>query len=198
MEQSPSNEENEVGRGSPEQESSGIVPRIYASSLSDYNAGHLHGAWIEAAQDEEALAAAIAEMLKLSTEPHAEEFAIFDYDGFWPLRLAEQESLADVSRIARGIAEHGPAFAHYANLVDPDQLDAFEDCYLGHYEDLESYAESFLDDLGFREELDRVVPELIAPYVSFNVGAFARDMELSGSIATSEGDGGIYVFDPVF
>lgn len=198
MEQQPNNQENPSGPARPEKEQREVVARIYVASLSDYNAGHLHGAWVDAAQDEEQLWAAVNDMLAASRELHAEEFAIFDYDGFWPLRLGEYESLANVSRIARGIAEHGPAFAHFANLDDVDDLDSFEDHYIGHFENLETYGESVLDDFGFEEELEKLTPDLIAPYVSVDVPAFARDLELSSIIATSAGDGGIYVFRGAF
>ena len=32
-------------------ESTGPSPRIYVASLSDYNAGRLHGVWIDAAEE---------------------------------------------------------------------------------------------------------------------------------------------------
>src|SRR5713101_9164870 len=78
-------------------------PRIYVASLSDYNAGRLHGAWINANQEPEELQAAISAMLAKSKEPIAEEWAIHDYEGFEPLRLSEYESIEHVSRIAHGI-----------------------------------------------------------------------------------------------
>src|SRR5580704_284540 len=64
-------------------------PRIYVASLSDYNAGRLHGAWISAAQTAEELSESVQEMLNSSPSPGAEEFAIHDFDGFGPLRLNE-------------------------------------------------------------------------------------------------------------
>ena len=38
------------------------TPRIYVASLSDYNAGHLHGRWIDADQDPDAIREEIAAM----------------------------------------------------------------------------------------------------------------------------------------
>ncbi len=174
------------------------TPRVYVASLSDYNAGRLHGAWIEADQEDEELAADIQRMLEASSEPVAEEWAIHDYEGFGPLRLGEYEDLAVVGKIGRGIAEHGPAYAHWAGIVgtgDTDELDRFEDVYLGHYESVVAYAEELLDDLGYFDLVERAVPEHMQPYVTVNVEGFARDLELSGDITTSEGDGGVYVFD---
>jgi len=52
--------------------------RIYVASLSDYNAGRLHGAWIDATQDADEIEAEVQEMLAASPEPIAEEWAIHD------------------------------------------------------------------------------------------------------------------------
>jgi antirestriction protein len=175
------------------------LPRIYAASLSDYNAGRLVGAWLDAAVEAGELAAGVQAMLASSPTPGAEEWAIHDYEGFGPLRLDEYESLETVASVARGIAEHGPAFAHFAALVGPsdsDELARFDDAYLGHAESLTAYAEALLDDLGYRSQIEAAVPEHLQPYIRFDIEGFARDLELSGDITTSDGDGGVYVFDP--
>jgi antirestriction protein len=176
-----------------------LVPRIYVASLSDYNDDRLVGEWLDAAVESNELAAGVQAMLTASPTPRAEEWAIHDYEGFGPLHLEEYESLETVATVARGIAEHGPAFAHYAALVgtsDAEELARFEDAYLGHAESAAAYAEELWDDLGYRSRIEAAVPEYLQPYVSFDVAGFARDLELSGDIATSEGDGGVYVFDP--
>src|SRR5579884_2064992 len=86
---------------SPEQRQV-LTPRIYVASLTDYNAGRLYGAWLDAAQDADELHDAVARMLHASPEPVAEEYAIHDYEGFGPLRLDEFTDLDTVSRLARG------------------------------------------------------------------------------------------------
>ena len=190
-------EDNQATEGSGEQ-APAFVPRIYIASLSDYNAGRLHGAWIDAAADSEELAQSIQAMLKTSPEPGAEEWAIHDYEGFGPLRLEEYESLETVSGIALGLAEHGPAFAHWAALIDTNDREAlgrFGDAYLGHWDSLTAYAEELLDDLGVYRQIEEALPEHLQPYVMIDVEGMARDMELGGQITTSEGDGGVYIFD---
>lgn len=47
-------------------------PRIWVASLSDYNNGHLHGVWIDAAQDVDAIHDEIAAMLRDSKYPNVE------------------------------------------------------------------------------------------------------------------------------
>ena len=173
-------------------------PRIYVASLSDYNAGRLHGVWLNAAQEPEQLAEAVQAMLRASPEPWAEEFAIHDYEHFGPLHLDEYESLDTISMLAKGVVEHGPAFAHWVTLIgtrEPEALARFETAYLGHFDSLTKYGEHILDDFGLRQEFEESVPELLSGYVNIDVTAFARDLELSGNIKTSEGGGGVYVFE---
>jgi antirestriction protein len=202
MEQTPSEQDDGGQQERPEDDQERPAPQVYVASLSDYNDGRLHGAWVNAAKQPEELHEEVTKMLARSPIPGAEEFAIHDYEGFGPLRLSEYESLETVALIGRGIAEHGPAFAHWAELVgtnEPDVLDKFEDHYEGHAESVEAYAEQLLDDMGFGSDFDLAgqLPASLQPYVRFDVKGFARDLELSGDIMTSEGDGGIYVFRPL-
>jgi len=184
------------GEGVPghEREARPDRPRIYAASLSDYNNGRLHGAWIDADQDREAIGEAIDEMLAGSHYGPAEEFAIHDAEGFGPVRLSEYESLEDIAQLGRGIAEHGPAYAYMAAHLDRAewyQLDRFEDCYIGHWPSLAEYAEQFLEDLGF--DLDEIGPEMLQPYISVDLDAFARDLA-DDYLTAEDPDGGVYVF----
>ncbi len=49
------------------------TPRIYVACLASYNAGRLHGAWIDAHQEPEAITAEVWKMLASSPTLHAEE-----------------------------------------------------------------------------------------------------------------------------
>ena len=169
-------------------------PRIYVASLSDYNAGRLHGAWINANQDAEDLQEAINQMLSRSKEPIAEEWAIHDYEGFGPLHLSEYESIDHISRLALGIVEHGIAFAHWADYLGSSQwdyLERFHESFQGQWSTTVEFAESLLDDLGI--DIDSLVDERLLPYVSFDLDAFARDLSYDFHIV--EDDDGVYVFD---
>ncbi|HLX88444.1 MAG TPA: antirestriction protein ArdA [Acidimicrobiales bacterium] len=175
-----------------------VESRIYVASLSDYNAGRLVGVWLDAAVSSDVLAEGVQAMLAGSPSLGAEEWAIHDYEGFGPLRLSEYENLETVSAVALGIAEHGPAFAHWAALVGTSETEAlgrFEDAYLGHADSIEDYAEGLLDDLGYSEIIKSSVPDFLQPYVKLDVEGFARDLELSGDLTVSAGDGGVYVFE---
>lgn len=171
-------------------------PRVYLASLSDYNDGVLHGVWLHVDQEVEELYGAVGSMLQASTQPLAEEWAIHDYEGFGPLRLSEYESLETISRLGLGIAEHGLAFAAWADLIghDADELGRFQDTYRGHWPSVEAYAEEFLDEVGVTEALE-TIPAWLRPYMTINTEGFARDLELGGDIQTVEGDGGVWIFE---
>jgi antirestriction protein len=168
-------------------------PRIYVASLSDYNAGRLHGRWINVDDADEDVWAQLHAMLAASTEPHAEEFAIHDYDGFGPMHLDEYERIETVTKIGRGISEHGPAFAAWAQHLGSsqwDHLDRFEDVYLGEWESATDYAEQLLDDLGIVTE--SFGPQWLSPYIQMDIEAFARD--LAADVTIIQANNRVYVF----
>ena len=171
-----------------------LQPRIWVGSLADYNAGRLHGDWFDAAVSDEQLLAEVQAMLDASPEPIAEEYGIFDYDEFGAFKPGEYEDLRTITAVARGIAEHGPAYAHWAAYVgtsDEDNLDRFEETYLGQWNSIEDYAEQLLDDLGINT--DALGPEMLQPYIRLDIEAFARD--LSYELYVAEDTVGVHVFE---
>ena len=193
------NEENKGERQSNEEKQPRHErPRIYVTSLSDYNAGVLHGRWIDAARPVEELWADIEAMLAESHEPIAEEWAIHDYEYFGKVWLGEYEDLQTVSKIALGISEHGQAFAAWASMLgshEMERLDDFEEAYLGTWSSVEEYAEQLLGDLGAMTELEKIVSESLRPYVSIDIEGFARDLELGGDIMSVDDGDGVHIFD---
>ncbi len=174
-----------------------LNPRIWIASLADYNAGRLHGDWIDAAVDEQELLAAAQRILASSREPGAEEWGIFDFDEFGAFRVNEYDDLAMVAKVARGIAEHGPAYAAWAELHggDPTMLDQFEDCFLGAYDSEVDWAREGLDDAALDYELERSVADSLRPYVSIDYAALARDSQLGGDIYIERTPtGGVWIF----
>ncbi|MGJ6122351.1 antirestriction protein ArdA [Mycolicibacterium sp. Y3] len=174
-------------------------PAIYVASLADYNNGHLHGEWMDAARDPADIHADITAMLARSKEPGAEEFAIHDYEQFGTCRIHEYDGIELVSRIAKGIAEHGYAFAAWAEAHEsaPERFDDFTDSYLGHYDSTQEYADQLVDDLGLAAELAEV-PRLqsLQSYLRIDAAAMARDMEHSGALYVAPNpDGGVWLFD---
>lgn len=209
------NQPNQPTRGRPEQpgppeaaetgeQRPTLHPQIWVGSLLDYNAGILHGDWLDAAQDDEALAAEVQRILAASptmaeTGDPAEEYGIFDHEDFGLYQVQEYDQLEHVAQIARGIAEHGAAFAAWADLHDgdPNMLAGFQDAYLGEYDAASTWAETVMDDLGVREQIEQLLPEHIARYTHIDTRAWVHDAWISGDIAiVQKPDGsGVWIFD---
>jgi antirestriction protein len=184
------NTEIEGGAHSPAPSS----PRIYVACLAAYNAGRLHGRWIDADQPAEDIWNEVHTMLAGSPEPGAEEWAIHDYEGFAQLRLSEWESFERVSAIAAGIAEHGPAFAAWLSY-EPDRdltgPHAFEDAYRGEWDSLHDYAEDFADQTGLYDAAEKAG----SPYVTVDIDALERDLDIELYTVASD-HYTLYVFEP--
>lgn len=152
-----------------------LSPRIYVACLAAYNAGHLHGAWIDV-EDEETVKDAIAAMLTASPVAGAEEFAIHDYDGFGDVGIGEYEPIGQVVEIADFLRERGQLGAlvleHLGGSID-DATAALEDGYRGAFESLADYFQELTEET-------TVIPESLRPYIDYE--AMARDAELSGGV----------------
>lgn len=176
-------------------------PRVYVASLSDYNAGRLHGVWIDATDEPADICRQVEAMLARSPEWGAEEYAIHDAEGFCGLDVDEWMGLDRLHAVARLISEHPEPEAVAAwlgndpsvvdvNNADPDELaSAFDDAYRGCWSSVEEYAAEMVDSWGLLSGVD----ETVARYFDFD--AFARDLVLGGDIWTAPADGGVYVFD---
>jgi antirestriction protein len=130
-----------------EQALSDTHPRIYVACLASYNAGRLHGRWINAAQNADDIRKEIADMLNKSPEPLAEEWAIHDFEGFGEFRLSESEDIDEVAAMAAQIVEHGEAYlAALALSSNRAEADALMEEYCGQFNSDEAFAEQLLED----------------------------------------------------
>ncbi len=165
-------------------------PRIYVASLSDYNAGRLHGVWIEVT-DAETMHAEIDAMLKASPAGHAEEWSIHDTEGFEPYRVGENPDLAELAQIADGVEEHGTLFTALLNHLGSnaqETIDYLGDNYAGAHERLEDWAQEFVE-----ETTDMTgIPDVVRYHIDWE--GVARDFDLNGDIFTLEVNGGVHVF----
>ena len=175
-----------------------VSPKIWVASLSDYNAGDLHGAWVDADREPDAIWKEIDHVLRSSRQPGAEEWAVFDQEGFCSFRLSENESVERISQLGRGIARHGEPFAAFAVWAvrrhDEDLLEQFEECYLGHWESLRHFADILLEEMGWIDLLEATVPECFRRYVKFDVREWATDAWASGKLYEIEDSEGTGVF----
>jgi antirestriction protein len=162
------------------------TPKVYVACLACYNGGTLAGAWHDA---DAYLADAVDDWFgdHRETRPDHEEFAIHDHEGFGGLSIGEYDPLDTVGEIGEGIAEHGPAFAVYADIFgEPPTADDFAERYAGEWDSMTDFAENLVSERGMLA----TVPDEVARY--FDYDAYARDLDQTHY---SERVGGVlYVF----
>ncbi|ABW12090.1 Antirestriction ArdA family protein [Parafrankia sp. EAN1pec] len=176
--------------------------RVYVTSLADYVNGDLHGRWIAADRDVEDLEGAVARLLATSPArragEEAEEWAVHDYEGFEDdaaFTLGEWPSLQALSKVAKGLTEHGPAFGAwvaYLGGADDELVDRFEEFYRGEWGSITEYAEDYLQETEIYRALDEL-PEYIRHYVSVDVEQYAEDLTSTMYVADTP-EGGVWVF----
>ena len=166
--------------------------RVYIACLAAYNAGILHGKWVDVdglTVDE--LQSEINAVLAASPEEGAEEWAIHDHEGFHGLIKGEWPNLEDVCKWAELIAEHGEAIALYGayNGIDTDELESrFLDSYRGEWDSFQDYVEQTCDDIGYLEN----VPDHIKYHIDWE--SVAREWSYDHFEEKAAG-GGVHVFD---
>lgn len=162
--------------------------RIYVACLAAYNNGWLHGRWIDAAQDVEAIQDEVAAMLAASPIPEAEEWAIHDYEGFEGAPVSEYQGLESVADMAAFIAEHGALggklIEHYCGNLDEART-AIEDHYAGEYRSLAEFAQELT-------EQSTTVPQCLDFYIDYD--AMGRDIALSDVFAIETAFDEIHIF----
>jgi antirestriction protein len=162
-------------------------PKIYVACLSAYNSGKLHGVWIDALQDVDAIQDAINDMLANSPEVDAEEWAIHGYDDFGTLSLGEYPGIDAVQELAFFLKKYGEEVgeAVYAYAYDLDKAKRIvEDCYCGEYRSEKDYAEELYNDI-------YEIPNHLAPYICYE--SIARDLFISDYFSVGS-QNGIHVF----
>lgn len=154
-----------------------LSPRIFVACLTTYNAGRLHGAWIDV-EDEETVKDAITAMLSVSPIAGAEEFAIHDHDGFGGVSIGEYEAIGRVVEIASFLRERGQLGAllldHFDGNIE-EASEALDDGYRGAFECLADYFQELTEETV-------TIPEPLRLYIDYE--AMARDAEFSGDVFT--------------
>jgi antirestriction protein len=161
--------------------------RIYVSSLSDYNAGVLHGRWIDAIQPSENVREEIKEMLAESKQEIAEDFAIHDTEGFGSIPISEYDDIENVCKIAEYISNSeystdliSAVYNHLGTCTIENVIDFLTDNYAGCYESLYDYAYEYCENCDYLNS----VPKQFRYYIDFE--KYAKDLEIGGDIFTIE------------
>lgn len=193
--------EPETEEGGPED------PKVWIGALAAYNAGFLHGSWVQMNRDLDGVYRDRDEILRSSPEPAEEEWYIGDHENYEPLRIGEYESLEVLHAIAEGIDEHGEPFTYYLDLFGgwdtdtPDEIreraHKFDDYYCGHYDSLEDFVYQEIEDVGIESAVNAFKEDhdFYGQYVKFDYDAYMRDLDANGLYFTVDApDGGVFVF----
>lgn len=159
--------------------SGGTCPRIYVASLAAYNAGILHGAWIDATTDADDMRAAVSKMLASCPE-HGEEFAIHDYEEFGNVNFNEFDSLCTIAAYMELFEEHqDAAWSAIAYAGDLDEAKSMLSEGYGHYDSREDWAEEHATDCGLIGDDSPI-------YCYIDWERFARDLEQDYTVIDDE------------
>lgn len=169
------------------------TPKVYIACLASYNAGILHGRWIEL--DGTDIEESIAEMLKESEIEDAEEWAIHDSENCG--KLSEYTGISELDEISEAFIhcesnsinwEHFLKYCDHEGLnVDYSSTKNFKDSFQGEWDSVEDYARDFLESCGWLDD----IPEELQCY--FDYAAYARDLEIN-SVYTIENSVSVLVF----
>lgn len=168
--------------------------KVYAACLASYNAGILHGRWVDATLGADHIRTEIDAMLGESSQPGAEEYAFHDYE-LGGVRISESEDIDRVADIGRLLSEGDYPEAVIAHIADENEgadyerlIEILGDAYVGEYESLEDYARQFCEDC---YDLSNV-PDYFKGYIDY--ASMGRDWEISGDItAIDNGYKSVYI-----
>ncbi|WP_433207485.1 antirestriction protein ArdA [Nocardia sp. CA-107356] len=181
-------------------------PRIYVTKGLPLRAELTEGTWLDMARDPEAIYAEMYAVLgPEETETYdADRLYIWDYRGFGSftittgaIGLEGVDSIGLLAQVARGIAEHGPAYAVWAEAHedDPHLFDHFATAYQGHHDNIAAYVRQIFKPLGIEELLARAASEGLQNYVGLDYDGIGREMVAEGDVIAFPADqGGVWIF----
>ena len=161
---------------------------VYVASLSDYNAGRLHGVYItdDYLSDAEDINAQIKAMLEASKVPFAEEYAIHDTSGFGDAidEYTSLETIAETNRFLEDYPDFGQAILdEIVSDGDMDYAWQIASEYCGTYDSFTDYAHEVAHDI-------YEIPENFH-YVDY--AAMGRDLKIEMNYTDAPG-GQIHIF----
>jgi antirestriction protein len=134
--------------------------RIFLGCLASYNAGRIHGRWVDATLGVDHLEEELADILKTSSIPRAEEYDIQDAEGFAG-SVGRYSSLEEVAELGELIEKHGVAIVELMNHIgcDRDELEKkFEELNRGEWESEREFAwEHLQTNMNVPEHLENFI-----------------------------------------
>ncbi len=169
---------------------------IYVASLSDYNAGILHGLWInlDHCEDLEDLKARVDHMLFLSPTAEkenrpAEEYAIHGYEGFGENDISECTSLSEVWELYEDYSQADSddnlePYIAYKSYYSGDYSD-FLDSYKGRFASKEAFARQFVEEMEMLSNVNEFI-QMYIDYEALSNDIFGNDFSYIDGYVFSE------------
>lgn len=170
------------------------TPRVYLACLASYNAGILHGDWVELDGSQD-LHEGLLEMLNSSPIEDATEWAVHDHEDCGHLgEYPGLEQLRKIQETFKLAEKEGVTWEllcefcdHIGRDLEPESVTAFSETYSGSGCTLVDWCQQFFEDSG---EIGQI-PEHLRFY--FDYEAYARDLEMT-DVFTLEHGGETHVF----
>ncbi|MGV9751103.1 antirestriction protein ArdA [Nocardia farcinica] len=182
-----------------------LTPRIYVTRGLPLRAELTDGAWFDMARDPQIVRAEIYAALGADEATEGDPLYIWDYDGFGAfaittgaIGLEGVDSIELLTQVARGIKDHGPAYAAWAEAHedDPRLFDHFATAYKGHHESMAAYVRQLFEPLRIEDRVKQALPATLGEFVSVDYAAIGEEMQREGDIAAIPAEGGgVWVFD---
>lgn len=144
-------------------------PQVFISCMAAYNAGMIHGTWVEAV-DEAELNANVRFILFTSPVKSAEEWMISDTMNFQGINLGQYTPTEEVVAIAKALSEHGKPFAvyrkyHFGCDVTSEFIQHFKEDYKGIFSEREEFVFEELKRRGVIRKAERI--GLLESYIDY-------------------------------
>ncbi len=167
---------------------SNLNPKIYVACLASYNAGILHGCWINATLDVDGIDKEIQNMLEQSPIAGAEEYAIHDSNDFFGITINEYDDLKRIHDIATFLEQYGKVGALLINegFGVESATSVIENKYVGCYANEMDFAHEL-----FSELYGDSTPGYIMAYIDYE--QYCKDIFID-SFFSLEDDQGVHVF----
>ncbi len=174
-------------------------PRIYVTKGLPLRAELTTGTWLDMAREPEAIHAEMYSVFGEDETYDADRLYIWDHRGFGAfvvttgaLGLEGTDTIELLAQVARGIKEHGLAYAVWASVHDDDPrlFDHFATAYKGHYESTAAYVRQLFEPLHIEDMLKRAVPKALEALVQVDYKAIGEEMLREGDIVEIPADGG--------
>ena len=174
-----------------------VRPEIWIGSAADFAGDQSYGDWVDPAQLPADLFADIRKIVDRTPDRAQASWGVHDLRGFGSWQPSEQDALPAYVLVARGIREHGLAFAALAKLVGADSpaVDParFRLSFVGEYASVPDFVRQFAAETGLHDYFNRL-PVAVRPFFKIDYAAIWHEARKELDVVQHER--GFWVFDP--